>query len=386
MLCRHQFGPLVLALALAAPASAQPARVENRDPESAIKIIRPAAPVGAIGTVDRVAESRGVQWTGVAVTAGRRVFVSFPRWSGPHALSVAELLPDGAGRTRLAAFPDLPWNAWDQGGPEAASASFVCVQALHADGERLWVVDPGSPKFAGVVPGAAKLVMIDLRTDTVARVYRFDESIAPKNSYLNDVRVDPRRQYAYLTDSGAGALVVVDLQSGKATRLLADHFSTKGDPKLAPVIGGKPWLGPDGKVPQIHADGIALSRDGEWLYWQALTGSTLFRIRTSWLREPQGPPPVELVGTTVVSDGLEIDAAGNIYFAALERDSIIRRSPDGQMTPLAQGPEIAWPDSFAWHPDGWLYVTTAQIHRTPPFAASMPAEPFRLLRIRPNPR
>lgn len=376
----HTAAGLAIGL-LASVAMAQPPRVENRDPAESPRIVRPQPPIGAIGPLQRVAESRGVQWTGLAITKDRRVFVNFPRWSGPHALSVAEVITDGQGRQRLAAFPDLAWNTWSEGGLQAASAAFVCVQALHADGERLWVLDPGSPKFAGVVPGAAKLVYIDLRTDTVARVYAFDESIAPKNSYLNDVRVDPRWQYAYITDSGAGAIVTVDLQSGRAQRLLADHVSTKADPKLAPVIGGKPWVGPDGKVPQIHADGLALSRDGEHLYWQALTGNTLYRIKTAWLRDPQGPAPVELVGTTVVADGLEIDAADNIYLTALERDAIIVRTPGGQMTPIAQGPEIAWPDSFAWHPDGSLWVTTAQIHRTPPFATAMPIEPYKVLRI-----
>jgi sugar lactone lactonase YvrE len=377
------------ALAQSPAASPGAPRVENRDPAERTRVLRPETPLAAIGPVQRVLESRGVQWTGLAITNDRRTFVSFPRWAGPLAMSVAEVITDAQGRSRLSPYPDLAWNAWRENGPLAASAAFVCVQALHADGDRLFILDPGSPGLAGTVPGAPKLVFVDLRTDTVARVYRFDESIAPKNSYLNNLRVDRRWQYAYITDSGTGAIITLDLQSGKATRLLADHPSTKAEPDVIPTVGGKPWLGPDGKVPQVHADGIALSRDGQHLYWQALTARTLYRIKTAWLRDPQGPPPVELLGTrggSVLTDGMEIDAAGNLYFTALERDAIIRRAPDGTYTPVAQGPELAWPDSFAWHPDGSLHVTTAQIHRTPPFAPAMPLEPYRVLRIvRPTP-
>jgi len=43
----------------------------------------------------------------------------------------------------------------------------------------------------------------------------------PANGYLNDVRFDPDGRTAYLTESGSGALYVLDLGSGKARRLLA---------------------------------------------------------------------------------------------------------------------------------------------------------------------
>jgi sugar lactone lactonase YvrE len=94
---------------------------------------------------------------------------------------------------------------------------------------------------------------------------------------------------------------------------------------------------------------------------------------------------VERVGETVVTDGMEIDALGNVYFTAVEKNAVIARKPDGEMVTIAQGPEISWPDSFAWRGNGTLYVSTAQIHRTTMFNGGKPgpATPYNVIRVQP---
>src|SRR4029453_17829926 len=108
---------------------------------------------------------------------------------------------------------------------------FVGGQEVGAGAHgNLWVVNPAAPATAPVVQGGPKLVRIDLKTNKVAQVIRFDEAIAPQGSYLNDVRFSPDGRHAYLTDAGAkGALVVVDLQNGKARAVLVGHPSTPPD-------------------------------------------------------------------------------------------------------------------------------------------------------------
>ena len=57
----------------------------------------------------------------------------------------------------------------------------------------------------------------------------------------------------------------------------------------------------------MSADGIALSMDGGTLYWQALTGRTLYRVDTAALMDDDpedAGKKVEKVGTTCVADGL----------------------------------------------------------------------------------
>lgn len=345
-------------------------------------------PLADEGRVKAVAESFGVQWTGVAVSKTGRRFVSSPNWHDGHYWSVAELKPDGS----PSPYPDQYWNRFDARLGIPPGDQFVCVQSVHVDSsDRLWVLDPASPRFEGVIPGGAKLIQFDLATDRAARIIHFDDSIAPKGSYLNDVRIDVARDTAYITDSGLGAIIVVDLGTGRSRRLLAGDPRTKAE-DIVPVIEGRELrysTGPrTGQVPKINADGIALSTDGEWLYWQALTARTLYRIPTGVLRDPTSneeriAAAVQSLGPSVMTDGMEIDSRGTLYFTALEEGSIMTRTPDGLMQTIARDPRIIWPDSFAFGSDGSLYFTTSQINRTSWFSprGTMPASPYFLFRI-----
>ena len=58
------------------------------------------------------------------------------------------------------------------------------------------------------------------------------------------------------------------------------------EPDFALTVLGKPLLGPDGKPPQIHCDGIELSPDRGTLYYHALCANALYRIKTVALRNP----------------------------------------------------------------------------------------------------
>ena len=324
-------------------------------------------------TLEVLAESDR-QWTGVAVTPEGRVFANYPRWSPEVPVSVVEVEADGT----LAAYPDEAWNNWS---PEADPAStFVCVQSVVADDKGfLWVLDPANPWFQGVVPGGAKLVQIDPASDEVIQTIVFSPEVAPAGSYLNDVRIDHRHRAAYLTDSGAGALVVVDLESGESRRLLDDHPSTSAEDVVL-TIGGSEWLLPNSAAPQVHSDGIAYDAANDAVYYQALTGKTLYRIPGAALRDPALDDTalvavVEIVARSGSSDGLLWDRADGIFISAIEEDAVKRWSPRGVET-VVTDPRIAWPDSFAIGPDGSLYVTTSQIHRGP-----NPGEPYRILRI-----
>lgn len=304
------------------------------------------------------------QVTGVAVSPDRRIFVNFPRWTEDAPLSVAELTRDG-----LRPYPDARWNAWRNTEKNRLNAAdhFVCVQSVVADQRgHLWVVDPAAPASDKVVPAGPKLVRIDLATDQVGQIVRFDEIVAPQGSYLNDVRLSPDGRHAYLTDAGArGALVAVDLDTGRARRLLDGHPSTQPEPTVVVSADGQPLRRPDGRGVTFASDGIALSPDGAFLYWQALTGRTLYRIPTAVLDDPALEPTavaahVERVGVNGVSDGLWIDREGRMYISALEENAVKRRV-GAQVETIVQDARLRWPDSFAEGPDGEIFVTTSHI-------------------------
>jgi sugar lactone lactonase YvrE len=310
------------------------------------------------------------QVTGIAVSQQGRIFVNFPRWDNDPLYSVAEVLADGS----LRPYPGDSWNRWGQDEKNHPEAHFVCVQSVVVDDDdNLWVLDPASPSFNGVVPGGAKLVKINLTTDTLERVIPFDDSVAPRNSYLNDVSFDPSEDIAYITDSGTGAIIVVNLENGKSRRQLSGHSSTKAEPGYVPVIGGKELRDQNGRVPQIHADGIAIDSDGVYLYYHALTARTLYRIKASVLKdiklsEEQLAGHVEKVVETGAVDGMLMDSDNNLYLTALEENAIKRYRPDGDtLDTIIQDELIQWPDSMGISPDDELYFTASQIHRMPRF-------------------
>jgi sugar lactone lactonase YvrE len=348
-------------------------RIRPLRPEPHRETAATAAPQRETTLVDIAASQR--QWTGVGVSKSGRVFVNYPRWSGDVPFSVGEILESGD----IIPYPDDVWNDWSAG--KAPAQHLICVQSVVVDSEDfLWILDPASAYLQGVVPGGAKLLKVDLATDEVVARVVFDEDIAPAGSYLNDVRVDTRRKVAYITDSGLGAIIVVDLETAKTRRLLAGHHSTKSE-DIVLVIDGRQWL-INGQAPRIHADGLALDKDGEYLYYQAMTGRTLYRIATRWLgdadiSERDLEARVEYMGQTCAADGIEFGHDGYLYLTDVENGSIGMLVSPGSVKTVVEDPRLLWPDSFARGPDRCLYVTTSQIH------ISQPSEPYRLLRFGP---
>ncbi len=325
------------------------------------------------------------QVTGIAVSAEERIFLNFPRWVGNPRNSVAELMPGGT----LRPYPDTEWNNWD--GKEGTAANhFVCVQSVYVDDYNyLWILDAGSPGFKGVVRGGAKLLRVNPETDKVARVYSFDDTIAPRDSYLNDVRVDTLGDAAYISDSGTGAMIVVDLKSGLSRRLLADDPSTKAEPGVKLVINGRDLLDESGKTPRINVDGIALDPGGKFLYYHALTGRTLYRIHTRFLKDASLKPTevsghVEKLADTGPVDGMQMDQEFNIYLTSLEDNSIKRyRVYDGSLSLVVGDKLLRWPDSMCIGPDDNLYFTASQIDGMPRFnnGTDKRTPPYRIFRI-----
>ncbi|WP_043237464.1 L-dopachrome tautomerase-related protein [Stutzerimonas azotifigens] len=316
------------------------------------------------------------QVTGIAVTPEDRVFVNFPRWTEDSPISVAERLADGT----LRPYPDEAWNAWrnETAFEKPMGEHFVCVQALLADTRGgLWVLDPGAPGNERVMPGAAKLVHIDLGSDRVTKVIPFPENVALQGSYLNDIRLSPDGRTGYITDSGSkGAIIVVDLDTGQSFRALDGHPSTQLEQDVIVEVDGAPLRRPDGRQPIFASDGIAISNDGATLYWQALTGRTLYRIPTDRLGRNVGEDEcraaVEKVGTTHVADGLLIARDDTLYLTS-PGDNAVRRWSGNGTEIVVQDERLRWPDTLSQGPDGAIYVTASHIQDTYWFKPGAPA-------------
>jgi len=313
-----------------------------------------------------VVASSNKQWTGVAVSRTGRVFVNYPYWSNNVPVSVAEVI-DG----QAYAYPNMDWN--QRTGPE----SFNAVQSVFIDARnRLWVLDTQNPKFQGVSERGPVLFRFNLETDQKEKVFTFSPGVYKNNSYFNDVRIDTVQEIAYITDSGDGAIVVLNLKTGESRRLLDDHSSTQNETDHL-MCDGHRWEN------SVHADGIALTPGGDYLYYIALTGHTLYRVPTAALLDTnlssaQLADQVENVQKIPATDGMLFDKKGNLYLGGLEDNSINRLPPNAPLEQITQDPQIRWADSFAMDSDGNLYFTTSQIH--------LPAEQrkqYELIRFKP---
>lgn len=343
-------------------------------------------------TIELVADF-GHQVTGVSVSEDNRIFVNFPRWTEDSPVSVAELA-DG----QLKPYPDEEWNAWRNARKDEVTPHdhWVCVQSVVADGRgSLWVLDAAAPAQSHMVDGGPKLVRIDLAGDRVARVFAFDASLAPQGSYLNDVRLSPDGRHAYITDSGVeGALLVVDIEAGRTARVLAGDPSTQMKKGLDVSYEGKPLRRPDGRGVEFSADGIELSGDGAYLYWQAIKGDTLYRIPTAalhgaGLRGEDVAGQVEPYGKNGVCDGLLFERGSERMYLTSPQDDAIRlrdlaRGPDAPIELVVQDARLRWPDTFSQGPDGAIYVTTSHIQDSaffkPDAPAALPTQLWRLVR------
>jgi sugar lactone lactonase YvrE len=364
---------LTMALSTLSPATAN-AQVGN---------LPPAANLRPGDKLQLVADFPDRQITGVAVSEDDRVFVNLPRWSVDVPVSVGEVK-----NGQIEPYPNAAWNAWRNAKPLSPADHFVCVQSVVADGRgSVWALDPASPGMNGPVKGGAKLVRIDLKRDQAAKTYLFEEAVAPAGSYLNDVRFSPDGKWAYISDSGVeGALVALNTDTGRARRLLAGDPSTQFDPSVKVHADGQVLRRPDGRGMTSAADGIALSPDGRWFYWQALTGKTLYRIDTAILQDATLSAQdvsrrVERVATTHPADGLWMDSSGELYVSNPETNGIESAKPGQPLRVILTDPRLRWPDSFAQGSDGTLYITSSHIQDSPWFKPDAKATPSQIWKI-----
>lgn len=335
---------------------------------------KPLAPSGVIEVVIELDTPPG----NVTVTPDGRVFFTFHPAAKPP-IHVAEVLPDG----NLEVFPNDAWQ-----GPREDGPYFVSPLSLRADRKgRLWVLDHGD--FGSETPS---LTAFDIASREMVHQVEFPKEVANWGSMLNDFWVDDEREIVYIADTSAydfdPALIVYDIPSQGATRLLDDHHSVKPEDHHM-VVQGR-FIKVFGIPLQVAADSIALSADGSTLYFGPMTGSRMYRIDTDSLRDP-GLDGAELAsrvlehGSKPSTDGIAADSEGNLYLTAIEHDAVWVMRPDGSLQVLAQDPELlSWPDGVHLSPDErWLYVTASELqHVLGADLDALPTQrPFRILRI-----
>ena len=318
--------------------------------------------------LETVAEFGKHMAIGLSVNTANRIFVSFPNYDGAGKYALAEII-DGD----LFAYPNKQWNTKNDMEPD----HFLRIQDLYVDDEdNLWVLDskpaPGGDIFKTGEQkqrsGLFQLVKINTKTNKIEKTFDFpdlDKSV----SALNDVRVDPRKQVAYLSDPGQVAIVVLDLESGKSRTVLKKSPYTTAD-DIVLKYSGVEMKDKNGHPFSSHVNGIALTHDGKYLYFKPINKEALFRIDTRFLTDSslsveELTSKVENMGKVGITHGLIADKAGNIYLTTSEDYSVSYLTPGGKLKTLVKDSRLLWPDSMGIGGDGYLYVSCSQLQLLP---------------------
>ncbi len=312
----------------------------------------------------------------IAVTPDGRVIISQHPIYRPQ-IRVVELLADGSVRP----FPNAEWSA----ARNEAGIGLEGVLGIQADEDGIvWMLDNGRQ--------GSRIVAWDTSGDSLHRIIDIDRSARAKGSFFNDIAVDPVHRSIYISDASGKnpALVVVDLESGGARRVLERHPSVLAEP-IPMKIGDKTYgVDRDGNPrAQIGVDGITIDPRSEWVYYGASQSEDLWRVRASdlvddTLTESELAARIERYGDRPVCDGITIDGAGNVYITDLTGYAVGVVDSAGDYRVLYRDELLlSWPDGMAFGPDGYVYVVANQLHLSAPFnrGKDLSVPPYYVLRF-----
>ncbi len=253
----------------------------------------------------------------------------------------------------------------------------------------VWMLDNGMR--SGAIP---KLVGWNTKTDRLQKLIYLPAPITPKDTFVNDFSVDFRHNAIFISDPAGGenaALIVVNLSTGAARRVLEGHLSVVPE-DVDLIIDDVPIQIQDqsGKLvrPHIGVNPITEDLNNEWVYYGPMHGHSLYRIKADdlaneKLADKDLADRVQRYSDKPISDGISIDKENNIYLGDLAANAIGVILADKSYRQLAQCPRLSWVDSFSFGPAGKLYAVVNRLHQSATLnggiAKSKP--PYYLLRV-----
>lgn len=300
----------------------------------------------------------------IAFTPDNQVIFSHHPFYGPD-VRVAKLMSP----TTFEPFPNAEWNT-----PRPGTDQYLDnVLGLRSDENGVvWIIDMGFRTH--ITP---KLVGWNTRLNKLERIYYMPEPVTRAGSQPQDIVIDRKNRKFYIADEDIGpggdgshgAIIVIDMDTGRARRVLDGDRSTI--PENVPItVDGQDLTvpGKDGKptLIKVGCDGITMDAEAEWLYFAPLSGRSLYRLRVDDLNNTalsatELGAKVERYADKPNNGGLSIDDDGNLYLTAVETRSVGIITPDRKYRTFASDPGLVWPDGISYGPDGYMYVSASQV-------------------------
>lgn len=292
----------------------------------------------------------------IAISPDGRIFLSVHGFYN-QPVKVVELLQDGSTKP----YPTEQWAHAPT--DDRNNIGLHGVLGINADPKGiLWMLDTSSPDHSG------RLIGWDTRSEQLHRIVYLAKPVISDHSFLNDLAIDLKNNAIYIADTGTEAIIIVDLSTGQTRRILEGSEFTKAQ-DIDMVIDGV-LIQMNGQPARLGINPITIDSQNEYLYWGAMSGTAIYRIKIQhlnkpWLTDTDLAEQVEHYGEKPISDEITIDDDGNVYITSITDDSIGYVQPDGAYKTLFKEDAFSWPDGFAVGPDNYIYVTINELHRSP---------------------
>ena len=212
--------------------------------------------------------------------------------------------------------------------------------------DNLWILDLGAKQF----------VVWNIKENKLNKIIKIPSEVLTSTSFLQDFALDEKRSRVIIADMTQGdlksapipAFVVVDINTGKASRVAQSH------PSMMPDIEGGFALNP-----------IAIDPSFEWLYFGALNGKKVYRVKaSSFDNEKTVEKNIEFYAPKSYSDGIKVDENQNVYITDIEAQAIGVSNKDGYKIIATLPKGQSWPDGVEIK-NGYVYGVINQLNRTP---------------------
>lgn len=250
--------------------------------------------------------------------------------------------------------------------PSAAmQAEFHGAMGVTVDQQRrLWVIKPGALEGK-----QTRLIAIDIGSGEIVVDHLFAKGEA---GFAQDMRVTPDGDAVILADTGLFRftepnLIVFDVGTGRTRTLLKGHPSVSGQDWVIRKGNGAPYKLAFGLLTfVVGVDGVAMTADGAWLYYAAMSHDSLYRIPVAALLDERLSDVdlaarVELVGKKPMSDGIELLPDNSVLITDVENGGLAKLSPDGALSTLTSNADVNWADSVTVAPDGSIWFTDSRL-------------------------